>query len=367
MPDQFTPPDFIKGMDLCQRFYAEAVAPILARHLPQVPHSAARIGPGSDVLGFDTPTSMDHDWGPRVTLFLSEPDLRACGQQVEDVLRRELPREIGGFATFFAANEDGTVRPQGPDGDAVDHGVDCTTPAAFFEGYIGRDPALPLGEKDWLAFPPQHLRTVASGRIFHDGLGQLETARQRLGWYPHDLWLYLVANQWRRIDQEAPFLGRCGDVGDELGSHLVACRMITELMRLCFLMEKAYPPYFKWFGTAFSLLDCADELASVFRGVLASAAWRERERHMSQAYLIVSRMHDLGLTPSKPPEVTPFYGRPYLVPHAGRFVEALHEAISSPAVKSLPPNAGAVWQFTDSTDILSGASACRSLATIHGK
>jgi hypothetical protein len=52
-------------------------------------------------------------------------------------------------------------------------------------------------------------------------------------------------------------MARCGDVGDELGSRLVAARLIEELMRLCFLMEKQYWPYAKWFGTAFSKLACA--------------------------------------------------------------------------------------------------------------
>jgi hypothetical protein len=46
-------------------------------------------------------------------------------------------------------------------------------------------------------------------------------------------------------------MARCGDVGDELGSRLVAARLIEELM------QKQYWPYAKWFGTAFSKLACA--------------------------------------------------------------------------------------------------------------
>jgi hypothetical protein len=35
------------------------------------------------------------------------------------------------------------------------------------------------------------------------------------------------------------FLGRAGDVGDELGSKIVAARIVRELVRLSFLMERA--------------------------------------------------------------------------------------------------------------------------------
>lgn len=36
-------------------------------------------------------------------------------------------------------------------------------------------------------------------------------------WYPHDLWLYLMAAQWQRISQMEPFIGRAGSVRDILG------------------------------------------------------------------------------------------------------------------------------------------------------
>ena len=55
--------NFISGLELSGLFYFEAVKPILNTHFPSLHHGAARIGPGSEVLGFDTEMSMDHDWG----------------------------------------------------------------------------------------------------------------------------------------------------------------------------------------------------------------------------------------------------------------------------------------------------------------
>ena len=55
-------------------------------------------------------------------------------------------------------------------------------------------------------------------------------------------------------------MSRAGQAGDELGSSLIGARLVHNIMNLCFLQEKQYAPYPKWFGTAFGRLACAPEL-----------------------------------------------------------------------------------------------------------
>ncbi|MHA1654890.1 MAG: hypothetical protein ACTSWT_00045 [Candidatus Heimdallarchaeota archaeon] len=66
--------EFIPGLELNRRFYNEIVKPILKKNYPNLSYSVARIGFGSDVLGFDTERSTDHDWGPRLELFLEKKE-----------------------------------------------------------------------------------------------------------------------------------------------------------------------------------------------------------------------------------------------------------------------------------------------------
>ena len=94
-------PDFIPGLKLAERFYREVVQPILAQAFPDLVYSAALIGPGSDVLGFDTPRSTDHDWGPRLQLFLHEADHEALAESVTAMLREELPPTFRGWPVGF--------------------------------------------------------------------------------------------------------------------------------------------------------------------------------------------------------------------------------------------------------------------------
>ena len=63
---------FLKGLDLSQVFYEEAVKPLLEAEFPNLVYSTGHLGAGSDVLGFDTEQSMDHDWGPKLLIFLGE-------------------------------------------------------------------------------------------------------------------------------------------------------------------------------------------------------------------------------------------------------------------------------------------------------
>jgi hypothetical protein len=65
---------FISGLELSRLFYEEAVQPIVARHFPHLAYGVGRLEAGSEVLGFDTPRSMDHGWGMHLTLFLTQTD-----------------------------------------------------------------------------------------------------------------------------------------------------------------------------------------------------------------------------------------------------------------------------------------------------
>jgi hypothetical protein len=353
---------FIPGLELSEIFFREAVRPLLEAYWPELAYSAARLDYGSDVMGFDTPQSMDHEWGPRLTLFLTREDHEKHQAQIIQSLSERLPVEIRDYPTNYGYNEDGTRAMQEVDSGPVDHLVALDTVSNFFSTYLNYDPSHPPGVVDWLSFPQQRLRTISSGRIYHDGLNVLRDIQESLHYYPRDLWLYLLAAQWRRISQEEAFVGRCGDVGDELGSHLIAARLVNDLMLLCFLIERQYTPYSKWFGTAFAQLTCADDLTPVFKRVLDAATWREREAALSQAYERLARMHnDLGITDLLPTQVTSYHGRPYQVIHADRFSDAIRNAISDPEVLRLPAHLGGIDQFVNSSDLLEHPKAIARL------
>ncbi len=340
--------DFVPGLELSQRFYEEAVAPLLGG----VPHSAALLGWGSDVLGLDTPRSTDHGWGPRLQIFVAERDARA----VDQVLEARLPELYGGWPVRF-----------GWDDVRVGKHVEVAPIGAWLERQLGFDPRPQPSLRQWLATPQQLLLEVTAGAVFHDGLGELAAVREALRWYPEELWVWLIACQWRRLDQEEPFVGRAAEVGDDLGSRILAARLARDCMRLCFLLERRYAPYGKWLGSAFRELDAHRSLGGPLVAVLEASTYAAREAALVEAFEDLARRHNaLGITDEVEGSARLFHSRPFRVLGSGRFVDACLDRVSDPWLLALPP-IGAIDQFVDSTDVLSHAPAAGRAARIYAE
>lgn len=363
-------PGFVAGLRLAQLFYEEVVRPVLDEAYPRLAYSAGLLGPGSETLGFDDEMSRDHSWGPRFTLFLREEDYPHLAEPLHTLLAGRLPYEYRGYSTHFeeAPDDPGTVMPVRRTSGPVHHRVSISTLRQVVQDHMGVDLDRGLSVYDWLVVPEQVLRTFSRGGVFYDGLGQLEPLQRRLAYYPHDVWLYLLSAQWQRIGQEEPFVGRTGFVGDNLGSAVIAARLVRDVMRLCFLMEKQYAPYAKWFGSAFARLDCASWLTPLLEAAIRASSWEERERRLSAAYEIAAAMHNaLGITAPVPEQVSRFHSRPFLVIHGETIARCIWEQIQDPAVRALPFGVGKVDQFADSTDVAQHIRRARRLLPLYQK
>ncbi len=338
--------DFVSGIDLARMFYSETVRPLIEGRA----HSAARLGSGSDVFGFDTLRSTDHGWGPQLHLFVAASEVDA----VHTIIDSGLPEEFHGWPVRFGWDE-----------VAVQHHVSVVPLGEWLESHLGFDPQVDITVENWLTTPQQLLLEVTAGAVFHDPDGDLKRIRSKLEWYPNDIWLWFLACQWRRIAQEEAFVGRTAEVGDELGSRILTARIARDLMKLCFLIERRYAPYSKWLGSAFRNLRIAPELAPHLDAALKATDYPARETGLCSAYEYIARCYNqLNLTPPVDPEVRLFYKRPFRVLGGDRFAEACLAAIHDEWLKE-QPLVGSVDQFVDSTDVLSSAHRSRCLTNIY--
>src|SRR5207244_3895558 len=137
----------------------------------------------------------------------------------------------------------------------------------------------------------------------------------------------------------------------------------------CFLMERQYAPYAKWFGTAFQRLNCGPTLSPTLMSVVRAETWRERERSLVIAYEAIARMHnELGITQPLRETAGSFFNRPFQVIHlAAYFAGAICDRIRDPEVMRIASKRliGNIDQISDNTDIVSSTEWRETLRLLY--
>jgi hypothetical protein len=149
-----------------------------------------------------------------------------------------------------------------------------------------------------------------------------------------------------------PLMSRAGQRGDDLGSRVLAGRLVGTAVHLAFLLSRTWPPYPKWAGTAFAGLSAADDLGVPLGAVLRADDWRARERGLEQALAVLAgRQRSAGLPVPPGPPCTPFFDRPFLGVRP-EMAAVLVESLTDPAVRELPVGVGAIEQWVDNVHVL---------------
>lgn len=350
------------GLGLSKRFYEQVVAPVFDRDFPHVPYAAARIGWGSEVLGYDTDISTDHDFGPTVQLFLSDSVFSVCAEQVMERLDEVLPAQFEGFTVrYCSVTRPPDVERKQPGMLGSFHGVELYTLSAWFERFFCESYGTEFSIQTWLGYSEQLLLIATAGAVFRDDNGELTAFRKRLSYFPRDVWLYKLSVQWGLIAEEREYVGRAGEAGDELGSRIIAARMVGNIMRLAFLIEQRYVPYPKWFGSAFSALNCADELYPLLDKVLLSNCWQQREDSLRQSCLYVAELQLKKQIPgATEPSVTNRYTRPFKFVDSLQIGNSIKSAIKDSRLREIS-EFGGVDQIISSNFVLSSPAYSREV------
>lgn len=341
---------FVPGRALAQRL-AEALEPRLREVFPNVPVTLALIGPGSDVMGFDTLRSMDHDWGPRVTLLVPEDLTGYVQQRFDEQFVDLVPPDIAGFPTRFSLHPDGTALN---DAQGTEHRIRITSMPELLRSTVLVDSIDEMSNAVWLATPMQVLIELTAGEVFVDDSGELTEVRRRLDFYPDHIWRYQLAGLWMRISQVQPFIGRCFETGDRSGAATIALGVVRDMMRIALMQSRLYAPYAKWLGTAFATSAIGQRLAPVLDGdSLHLSDFHTLERSINLAGSgIVQQLNDLALIAEFDPTPFQFWDRPFMVLPAEQIAHALKESVKGYGFERFEATLGGIDIITDSTDAL---------------
>lgn len=225
----------MKGLELAEKYYEAYGRPMLTQQFGGIldQTAAGLVGYGSECLGFDDDLSKDHDYGPSFCIWLPREIYERYGMQMQTAYNM-LPGEFMGFA--------GRVEEEQGKGRV---GVLCLE--AFYEQIIGRS-TLPQTDAEWLAIPEEALATAVNGRVFEDHLMKFSHIRDGLRkYYPRSVWIRKIADSLARAAQAGQYnYARAMKRGERIAAELALAEFVKEAMKLVYLFNKTYTPFYKW-------------------------------------------------------------------------------------------------------------------------
>ena len=226
----------MKGLELAEKFYNEYGKKMLDENFSHIKEYLAvgLVGSGSECFGFDDEISRDHDFEAGFCIFLPDESLVSSKDEFElEKAYSKLPKEFEGFKR----NE---LSPVGGNR----HGV--VRISDFFENKTGSKNG-DIHNKDWFFISEQFLLEATNGKIFCDNLGLITEIRENLKYLPEDVRLKKLAGNILVMAQAGQYnYKRCVLREETAAAQLAVIEFVNATLKVIFLLNKKYIPYYKW-------------------------------------------------------------------------------------------------------------------------
>lgn len=227
-------------------------------------------GSGSECMGFDDSISHDHDFEPGFCIFL--PDESLVSSRDEFLLERayyKLPKEFLGFKR-------NNLNPVGGNR----HGI--IRIADFFENKTG-DKNGELTTKGWFFVSEQFLLEATNGKVFSDNFGLLTAIRQKLSYLPEDVRLKKLSGNLLLMAQSGQYnYPRCIKRGETGAAQLAISEFVNAALKVIFLLNKKYIPYYKWVFKALDELEILSSLHYDLEYLISSGNGENEEKQKEE-------------------------------------------------------------------------------------
>ena len=278
----------IPGMELASGFYRDFGRPaLLSRFEPYMDWmTIGLVGEGSECFGFDDRLSMDHDYGPSFCIWLSRDLYEEIGPAVAQVYD-SLPRDYKNVS-FRLRREQAVGR----------RGVIPTLP--FYQKFLGNK-VPPESALEWLAIPESYLAVATNGALFHSPDTEFGRIRKRLlAFYPEDVCKKkLAANLVKMAHTGQVNYERMVKREDPVAARLALDQFMEAAIRVLYLLNKQYCPYYKWMWRGLERLPARYGIPTMLRALAAGRVLdREEQLPLVEAVCaqIVAMLLERGYT-----------------------------------------------------------------------
>lgn len=244
----------MKGLELSEKFYYEYGEKMIKENFADVEKYLAvgLVGSGSECFGYDDEISQDHDFEPGFCIFI--PDESIIDSRTEFALERayaKLPKEFMGYKRS----------PLNPVGGNR-HGV--IRISKFFEAKTG-DKNADIPDVGWFCISEQFPLEATNGKIFCDNYGLMTQLREKISYMPEDVRLKKLAGNLVLMAQSGQYnYPRCIRRGETAAAQLALTEFVNTALKVIFLLNKKFMPYYKW---TFRALRDLEKLSGLYDGL----------------------------------------------------------------------------------------------------
>ena len=225
----------MKGLELSEKYFEAYGREMLDTLFPNEKDriTVGLVGEGSECFGYDDGASEDHDFEPSFCLWIDEKDDEAFGFRLERAYAK-LPKEFLGYKRSLFTPAGGSRR-----------GV--LIAERFYEKMLGA-PRAPETNAEWLRVEENALFILTKGKIFKEGEGVFSSVRNALmRGYPDDVKKKKLAAHLALAGQAGQYnYMRCAARGESGAAQLALFEFVTHAVKVIYLLNDAYCPYYKW-------------------------------------------------------------------------------------------------------------------------
>ena len=260
----------------CRRLYEHHVFRMIRDQFPEYEERIAVgiAGEGSECYGFDDRISRDHDYKVSLCLWLTDQDYEKIGMALQRQYLgciKEYEQASGqsfgriGYSQAALAERRGVMRIS----EFYSRILRFQMPE---RNYI-------LTDSQWFYTEDDRFAEAANGVIFRDDLGWFSAIRKQISeYYPERIRLMKLINMLHEFSQNGQSnYGRMMARKDYLTAGICKSQTAMAAMKIAFLLNRIYAPYYKWMAHSLRQLaflsQIPDKLEKLLYMPLQKDAW----------------------------------------------------------------------------------------------
>lgn len=255
----------------CKEFYETYGAPMIHTRFPEYEQQIAvgLVGEGSECFGYDDNLSVDHDYELGFCLWIPEELNWTIGEELQKAYEELLEK----YTAKDTAKENAQDR-QDAQQKKKRRGV--RTIHEFYRYFLAQS-KIPEQIENWIQISDGALAAATNGEVFRDDAGIFSAIRKKLKeYYPEEVFRYRLAEELTYFSQYGQYnYPRMMARKDYVTAKISLAEWMVHTMRIVYLLNRTYEPYYKWLRKGITYLPLLPEIGDILDAVADMPDQRE--------------------------------------------------------------------------------------------